>query len=89
MEEKTYAPDEFTILLRAFNGLVADQPPVDKIKAELDAIKQQAERSPELNSRQKDAIIDRVNHYISGVYGKTKKPEVLQLTPAQSNGKQK
>jgi hypothetical protein len=87
MEEKTYAPDEFTILIRAFNALVESEPPVDKIKADLEDIKKQADSSPELNHRQKDAIIDRIDHYLAGTYGKTKKREHLQLAPAQANGK--
>lgn len=72
MGEKVIAPDEFTILLRAFNKLVENNPKPDNIKTELQDLKDSAESSYELNSRQKDAIIARVKNYINGTYGKTK-----------------
>jgi hypothetical protein len=89
MSDPILAPDAFTLLLRAFNKLVEDQPPIEKVRPELLKLKQAAELHHDLNTRQKEAITDRVRYYLDGTYGKTKKPEVLQLTPAQSNGKQK
>lgn len=72
MESKNITPDEFTILLRAFNSLVAMMPPIDKIKQDLLAIKTSANNSNELNASQKDAITARVDNYLDGTYGNTK-----------------
>ena len=73
MEEKNIAPDEFTIMLRAFNKMVESMPKAESIKNELLELKQSAESSAELNYRQKDAIVARVNNYLKGDYGNTKK----------------
>jgi len=66
---------EFTIMLKAFNELVDNTPTVSKVKNDLISMKEAAILSNELNARQKDAIVDRCNHYLNGTYGNTKKPE--------------
>jgi len=94
MPIENITPDAFTLLLRVFNKLVANMPPVEQIKAELLKLKQSAIDSTELNSRQTDAIVARVDNYISGVYGNTKTAENLghekqEKTIPASNGKVK
>lgn len=89
MSEPIVAPDAFTVLLRAFNKLVADSPEAEKIKPELLKLKQAAENHPDLNMRQKEAITDRVKYYLNGEYGKTKNPEIMQTVITQLNGKAK
>lgn len=72
MEQKNVSPDEFTIILRAFNNMVVNNPKPDTIKSQLIELKESAESSIELNSRQKEAIMARINNYFDGTYGKTK-----------------
>jgi hypothetical protein len=72
MSTANFNVDEFTTLLRSFNSLVSGMPSVEKIKKELLRLKEQADKSVELNYRQKDAIIARCDNYINGTYGKTK-----------------
>ncbi len=50
-------------------------PPAAKIKDQLLEIKDLAITSGELNSRQREAITDRVKYYFSGEYGNTKTAE--------------
>jgi hypothetical protein len=66
---------EFTVMLKAFNELVESNPTISKVKDELNGMKEAAIASDELNARQKDAIVDRCNHYLNGTYGNTKKAE--------------
>ena len=75
MSTSNFELDEFTILLREFNALVKEKPPVEKIKKELLKIKAKAEKSAELNYRQKDAVIARCDNYINSEYGNTKRAE--------------
>lgn len=84
MTDKQIAPDEFTLLLRAFNSLVIGLPPREQIKQELDDLKASAETSVELNLRQKDAIIVRCNNYLNGTYGKTKEGVTFISEPNKS-----
>lgn len=70
--EQSIAPDEFTLLLRVFNKLVEGNPSPKSISQELEDLKASAETSSDLNARQKEAIIDRCNNYLKGIYGKTK-----------------
>jgi hypothetical protein len=72
MSTANFAQDEFTLLLRAFNGLIESKPPINKVEKELIKLKAQAEKSAELNSRQKAALTDRCDNYINGTYGNTK-----------------
>lgn len=72
MSSETFSKDEFTLLLRAFNSLINNYPPLESVKNELLEIKKQAEQSVELNARQKDGIIARIDNYFNGTYGKTK-----------------
>lgn len=94
MANGSLAPDAFTLLLRVFNKLAEDMPPVEKIEPELLKIRQAAISSSELNSRQTDAVVARVDNYINGTYGRTKTDENLghekqeKVIPA-SNGKHK
>lgn len=78
MSSQPLAQDEFTLLLKAFNSIVNNLPPFEKVKKELLKIKEQANRSSELNYRQKDAIVIRCDNYVNGNYGNTKRPEHLE-----------
>ncbi len=60
----------FQAFLSHFNELVKDNPSVASIKSELAQIREDAAINPELNLRQKEAIIARVDNYINGTYGK-------------------
>jgi hypothetical protein len=73
MNIKDITPDAFTLSLRVFNKLIAGTPPPEKVKKELSAIKKKAEHDPELNYRQKDAVIVRCDNYLNGTHGNTKK----------------
>ncbi len=61
---------DFPVFLKEFNSLVATTPTVASVKDKLLEIKEAAKISPELNLRQKEAIIARVDNYINGTYGK-------------------
>lgn len=70
---------DFEIMLKAFNNMVADMPPVSKIKNDLLELRATAIISHELNVRQRDAITARVDNYINGEYGNNlKKAEYSQ-----------
>lgn len=58
----------FQLLLIEFNSLVLDQPPVSKIKVNLEALIEKSQNS-ELTARQSEAIRERCINYIKGVYG--------------------
>lgn len=64
------AQTAFKALLSQFNELVSSTPSVASIKSELAQIRDDAAINPELNLRQKEAIIARVDNYINGTYGK-------------------
>ena len=61
----------FQLLLIEFNDLVLDQPPVSKIKANLEALIEKSQNA-ELTARQSEAIRERCINYIKGVYGISK-----------------
>ena len=63
----------FTELLKDFNLLVADNTPAKAIADKLNYIKTEASSSNIINSRQKEAIIARVNNYINNNWGKKSK----------------
>lgn len=72
MNTEHLVSDEFTLLLRTFNRLVDGNPTPKSISQELEDLKASAETSVELNARQKEAIINRCDNYINGIYGNTK-----------------
>jgi hypothetical protein len=78
--------DEFSIMLRAFNGIVEKKPSAEKVKGELLELKEQASISNELNIRQKEAIMDRVDNYLNGNYGNTKVDSNFGHGKASLNG---
>ena len=71
-------PNEFSILLKGFNELAEGMPPIEKVKSGLLELKNAAKNSMELTYRQKDAIVARVDNYLAGTYGNTKKAEHLK-----------
>ena len=58
----------FQLLLIEFNKYAMNDVPVKDCKKELLALKEKANH-PDLNYRQKEAILERVDHYINGTYG--------------------
>lgn len=66
--------DHFTLLLRKFNTLVENMPPVANIAPNLADIRQEAIDSNEMNARQKEAITARCDNYTAGTYGSWSKP---------------
>lgn len=64
--------DQFQTLLDRFHKAIESNPEPTKIKKILEAIKEDAANSGELNIRQKDAIIARCENYLNGTYGNTK-----------------
>lgn len=58
----------FQLLLIEFNKYAMNDVPIKDCKKEMLALKEKANH-PELNYRQKEAIIERVNHYLNGTYG--------------------
>ena len=71
---------QFTELLNEFNKLVEGNPTIKLVADKLGSIKIEAVSSNLINSRQKEAIIARVNNYISGIYGKSKTISQLNQT---------
>lgn len=72
MKKQELRPDDFEFLLKEFNDLVTGMPPKEKIKKELLELKARTNKSDELNLRQKEAIIARIDNYLNDNYGKTK-----------------
>lgn len=62
-------------LIGKFNKLVENDPPAEKIKKELLALKAEASTAKILELRQVSAICDRVDNYLNGTYGQTKTAE--------------
>lgn len=81
MNTENLTPDQFTLLLRKFNKLVENMPPLDKIKTKLLEIKQEAINNHELNGRQREAITARCDNYIKGEYGSTSRKHLLNGQP--------
>lgn len=68
---------EFQLMTKIFNKLIELNPSAESIKKELLDLKSEAEKSSELNIRQKDAIIAKCDNYLNGNYGNTKTKENL------------
>ena len=64
--------NSFPTLLSRFNELVKESPSVKSIQADLDKIKEEAKNNSSLTGRQASAVIDRVNNYVVGKYGKNR-----------------
>jgi hypothetical protein len=62
-------------LIGRFNKLVEDNPPADKIKKQLIEIRDACSKAKELTIRQVSAIYSRVENYLDGSYGQTKRAE--------------
>ena len=73
--EKEIVPNVFVPILNRFNKLIDSAPSVEKVKTELLTLKADAINATKdaLTSRQTAAIVDRVNYYLKGEYGKSKK----------------
>lgn len=70
-------PDAFSWMLLSFNNLIEDNPPIQKVKAPLKKLIDDAKINPELNYRQREAIIACCDNYLNGTYGNTKTAENL------------
>lgn len=81
-------------LINEFKALIEKNPPPEKIKDQLAALKTKATHSIELTPRQVEGIVDRCNYYLKGEYGNTKTAGNLsygstpEVTKSQQNGKQ-
>ncbi len=67
--------NNFECIIENFNKITANQPSVNKIKDKLIEIKSFAANASALTDRQKEAVIARINNYLNGSYGNSKKPE--------------
>lgn len=65
---KTATKCVFQLLLIEFNKYAMNDVPAKDCKKELLALKEKANH-PDLNYRQKEAILERVDHYLNGTYG--------------------
>lgn len=72
MTKQPTIPCAFSFMLMDFHETVANMPPVSKVQEKLLALKADAEINHELNIRQKEAIIARIDNYFNGSYGNTK-----------------
>ncbi len=82
MSKQPIIPCAFSFMLIDFHETIKDAPAVSKIHYKLIELRQDAEINPELNLRQKEAIIARVDNYINGTYGNTKLPEHYEQSKA-------
>lgn len=83
---ETLTQDQFSVLLKKFNDLVKNTPPIDKVRPKLAEIKKETLLATELTERQQAAIIDRCNNYLNGDYAGQKeisKIETENLERAQ------
>ncbi len=78
MQNDTACINEWVTLVGLFNELIKGSPTAEAIKTELLELKETARLSAVLTYRQTDAIMARVNNYLNGEYGNTKKAENLQ-----------
>lgn len=65
--------DSFQILLNGFHKTIENYPPIENVRTDLEELKEAANLNNELTARQKDAIRDRCNNYLSNQYGEQRK----------------
>ena len=83
MRKEPIIPCVFSYMLMDFHEMIADAPAMSKIEDKLLGLRKDAEINPELNLRQKEAIIARIDNYINGTYGNTKRPEHYEQSKAE------
>lgn len=69
MSTKNLMQDNFTILLRGFDEIIKDYPPIPKVENALNDLIEGAKLDNDLTFWQKDAIIARCKNYLHGEYG--------------------
>lgn len=69
MATKTLMQDNFTILLRGFDEIITDYPPIPKVEKSLTDLIEGATLDNDLSFWQKDAVIARCKNYLKGEYG--------------------
>jgi len=72
MTKQPIIPCAFSFMLMDFHETIFDAPPVKKVETKLLELRNDAETNSELNIRQKEAIIARIDSYFKGTYGNTK-----------------
>jgi hypothetical protein len=77
MKKQPLFPCAFSYMLMDFKEMIENDPPAEKIAEKLFKLKEDAKINPELNLRQREAIISRCDNYLNGTYGKTKTEENL------------
>lgn len=80
MKKQELRPDDFEFLLMLFNDLVKEMPPKEKIKKELLELKARTNKSDDLNLRQKEAVIARIDNYLTDNYGNSKQGVTFKTT---------
>lgn len=63
---------EWRSMLDTFAETIKGNPPVEKVRGDLEAIMEAAKNTFYLTGPQKDAIVTRCRNYINGVYGVNK-----------------
>ncbi len=62
-------------LLKIFGTITDKKPEPEKVRPELEKLKEMAKLANELTPRQVEGICIRCDNYLNGEYGKSKKPE--------------
>jgi hypothetical protein len=61
---------EWRSMLSIFKEIIKDNPPVSKVKEDLEELAESAKLSARLTPKQRDGIYERCQSYINGTYGK-------------------
>ena len=64
--------EKWVSMLKVFNTIIKDNPPVEKVKKSLEDLIQSASITPLLTGAQKDGIVSRCQNYMNGTYGVNK-----------------
>ena len=71
MQENNQQQD-FIWFLDMFHKFIDGMPPKEKVKKQLTELRESANKSTALNLRQKEAILSRIDYYLTDNYGNTK-----------------
>jgi len=80
MKNATEETKTFTWFLSAFHAVIESMPPKEKVKDRLLSLRESANKASELNLRQKESIIARIDNYLNDQYGNTKEGITFRTT---------
>lgn len=61
--------EKWQSMIKVFKAITDSNPPVEKVREKLVALKESATNTALLTPRQREGITDRCNNYLNGTYG--------------------